>query len=310
MIRIGHVVITSKSQNFNLLKLKDNFSFPRSPLWIPWSSSVSSFWAMTQSSRLLPSFNSIGTDGFQLLWQHKYPRRIWGVLPASDHFISLQTHFCWPQWFLGPCLKARGMASIAFCLPMKEKRAGNGDHWPSVLSWFSSACREHQRPYWQWLRQWKKQTVSLDDFPEGNTSYLVCWNKNLSQYFISTLWVYKIKHWPTSLGKHYPKALDHGLKLLCQAKPFSKHPLLWLFWIKTVYNIREKAYKNQLFSERENLPTFSFQFFVVFKHSFKWDNIWLIEWALPKPSKCPDSMAHRREVKSPLPAQSGAFEIN
>ena len=121
---------------------------------------------------------------------------------------------------LGP----KSQEAVSHCLlSAQEGGEENWIWWPLIIStildlmpwvrrWGGEMCQ-------QWPRQWKKWTVSLDHFPEGNTTHL-CLNKNLSQYFTITLWVYKMKHWPPFLGKRHLTAPYHGLKLLCQAKPF------------------------------------------------------------------------------------------
>lgn len=269
MVRIGHVMITSKSQSLIGLKQKDYISFTQNPLWLQRLSKFSLFWAVTQRSGLLPSYGSIG---FQLLWQEKRELRELGssVLPqpGSDPLpTSPHTHFCCPEWVLRPCPGLKGLAGDILCVPRKERRTSSGttDHLTDLVI----KGREHQRENQQWQRQWGKWTASLDNFPEGDTTHLVRLIENLFQYFVSTLWVCQMKYWRTSSGKCHLKALDHCLKPLHQAEPFYKASVVVTVLNKTVYNIKEKAYKKQLFSERENLPRFSFQLFVFLKTSFR-----------------------------------------
>lgn len=146
---------------------------------------------------------------------------------------------------LGPSEPGR-LSRVAFYLPRKEeKRTEYGDHWSSLPSCISSTWGGwgggRREDVSTWSRQWKKWAVSLDHLPEGTTTHLLCLNKNLSQYFVSTLWVYKMKHWPTSLGTRHLKHHIMAWSCSVKAKPFKKHLLLWLFWIKTVYNIREES---------------------------------------------------------------------
>lgn len=221
VVRIGHVVITGKSQSLSHFKVlflihTKSFICPVVLQRISFQSGDSKLQA---------------TSIFQLHWN------LWvSVAMATQvHVEHLGALSC-----LRPtsqvssdtlllarknpwALRARRLSRIAFYLPRKEERRTEyGDHWSSLPSWISSTCRgwEAGVECQQWPRHWKKWTVSLDHLPEGNTTHSLCLNKNLSQYFISTLWIYKMKHWPTSLGKHHLKAPYHGLKLLCQAKPF------------------------------------------------------------------------------------------
>ena len=146
------------------------------------------------------------------------------VLPQT-HFTGQFRHTSVSQKeSLGP----QSQEAVSYCLLSAQE--GGEENWILVttghLYHLGSQApvrvgrRGGDRMCQQWPRQWKKWTVSLDHLPEGNTPHLLCLNKNLSQYFISTLWVYKMKHWPTSLGTRHLKAPYHGLKLLCQAKPF------------------------------------------------------------------------------------------
>lgn len=261
VVRIGRVTITGKSQSLRGLKQR-GFFLPLTK-WVTGAASLllgTSLGAETQRARLHPSHSSAGTRSSQRREQRQARGAFYCLSPGVTQSSITYTH-------LGlPCAGSKGLASVVFLMPKEEERTGNGDPRPSLPSGFSSAGNLQGHTNSGGGSKESQQSLQMT-FLKGTPPAWCVWLRNLSWYSINTLWVYKMKYWQTSSGKCPLKALDYCLKLLHQAKPFYKASVVVAVLNKTVYNIREKAYKNQLFGEKENLPTFSFQLSVFFLNS-------------------------------------------